>query len=225
MLYMQQTFRQGLPGEKNMFLCTCSRPLDKACQGETCNKTCSNTCMQQAFGQGLPGWNKRQLHTHLFTCGKPLGKACQGSPCNTNTLAGIKSHLCIMPFWQGHYSSMLLLVLKSGLVSWKCNRTRYLGMILELSLVLLTPIEQLWPSLDTCPTKSSLLKFMLSLGFMWHPDSTRCMNVWNLNTMLNISKPFDKAHLLRKSYDRKNLWARFMLLSNSWGVRNLPPSS
>ena len=83
--------------KKNMFLCTCSRPLDKACQGETCNKTCSNTCMQQAFGQGLPGWNKRQLHTHFFTCGKPLGKACQGSPCNTNTLAG-KATCASCPF-------------------------------------------------------------------------------------------------------------------------------
>ena len=126
-----------------------------------------------------------------------------------------------MPFWQGHYSSMLLLVLKSGLVSWKCNRTRYLGMILELGFVLLTPIEQLWPSLDTCPTKSSDLKFMLSSGIMWQPDSTMCMNVWNLNSMFNISKPFDEAHLLRKSYDRKNLGARFMLLSNSWGLRFL----
>ena len=98
-------------------------------------------------------------------------------------------------------------------------------MILELSFVLLTPIEQLWPSLASCPTKSSLRKFMLSLGFMWTPFSTMCMNVWNLKTMLNSSRPFDKAHLLRLSYDRKNLWARFILLSNSWGLRNLPPSS
>ena len=98
-------------------------------------------------------------------------------------------------------------------------------MILELGFVLLTPIEQLWPSLASCPTKSSLRKFMLSLGFMWTPFSTMCMNVWNLKTMLNSSRPFDKAHLLRLSYDRKNLWARFILLSNSWGLRNLPPSS
>ena len=87
-----------------------------------------------------------------------------------------------MPFWQGHYSSMLLLVLKSGLVSWKCNRTRYLGMILELSLVLLTPIEQLWPSLDTCPTKSSLLKFMLSwgsCGTLTPPGAWIC-GIWTL---------------------------------------------
>ena len=35
-----------------------------------------------------------------------------------------QGNLCIMPLWQGHYSSVLLLVWKSGLVNWKCSRAR-----------------------------------------------------------------------------------------------------
>lgn len=98
MLYMQQTFGQGLPGEKKtcfyvhaadlwtrparvkhatrpVQIHACSKPLGKACQGET-----------------------KDNYIHIFfTCGKPLGKACQGSPCNTNTLAG-KATCASCPF-------------------------------------------------------------------------------------------------------------------------------
>lgn len=196
------TFCQGAPMLWKLFFYKGSF-LQALCQGKPLAKAfcwpkpfCQPNILLSSgpFAKGVPA---RRFLFVKGICQDPLVKVCLvGKELTLLPRKDFVSRMSKgMPFGQG--ISMLgsqCTLSNPSLTSWRCRSTWYLSLILEHSLVDLTPCTTLDPKVLILPTKSSDLKFQQHLGLISQELLVMWPQVWNFMVTWNKYLSASSAH-------------------------------